>query len=218
MPPSATPPPATRGRRDEAAMSRTSQHVVAVGWILDRAGFGEDVVIAGLLARRGRGHAGDARGRRGAVRGRRGRPGGGLLRGEDRRPGEKRPWIDRKRDHLAALAEAPAEARAVMLADKLHNLISIELDLREGRPVWSQFHAERDQVLWYYREAIRTLRRGRPASRTARRPMQRGPRGRRRSRPLILSMPGLKETGPASPGASFFEFAGLPVDPAWLAG
>ena len=25
------------------------QHVVAIGWILDRAGFGEDVVIAGLL-------------------------------------------------------------------------------------------------------------------------------------------------------------------------
>ena len=32
-----------------------------------------------------------------------------------------------------------------MLADKLHNLISIEIDLREGRPVWSHFHAERDR-------------------------------------------------------------------------
>ena len=58
--------------------------------------------------------------------------------------------------------EAPAEARAVMLADKLHNLISIEVDLGEGRPVWSQFHADRDQVLWYYREAIRTCRGGDP--------------------------------------------------------
>jgi guanosine-3',5'-bis(diphosphate) 3'-pyrophosphohydrolase len=68
--------------------------------------------------------------------------------------GRRRPWIDRKRDHLAALADAPAEARAVILADKLHNLISIEVDLREGRPVWTEFHAERDQVIWYYHATI----------------------------------------------------------------
>ena len=74
--------------------------------------------------------------------------------------GNKRPWIDRKRDHLAALAAAPTEARAIILADKLHNLISIELDLREDRPVWSQFHAEREQVLWYYRSAIELCGRG----------------------------------------------------------
>ena len=33
----------------------------------------------------------------------------------------------------AALAGAPAEARAVVLADKLHNLLSIACDLRDGR-------------------------------------------------------------------------------------
>jgi len=65
-----------------------------------------------------------------------------------------RPWIDRKRDHIAALAHAPLAARAVVLADKLHNLVCIELDLLEGRPVWSQFHAARDQVLWYYHAMI----------------------------------------------------------------
>ena len=37
-----------------------------------------------------------------------------------------------------------------MLADKLHNLISIEIALQEGRPVWTAFHAERHEVLWYY--------------------------------------------------------------------
>ena len=74
--------------------------------------------------------------------------------------GREAPWIDRKRDHLAALAGAPADARAVVLADKIHNLLSIACDLEDGRPVWSLFHAERDQVLWYYREAIATLAAG----------------------------------------------------------
>jgi hypothetical protein len=64
--------------------------------------------------------------------------------------GRKRPWIDRKRDHLEAVAKAPEDVKAVVLADKLHNLISIQVDLLEGRPVWESFNAGRDQVLWYY--------------------------------------------------------------------
>lgn len=68
--------------------------------------------------------------------------------------GRKRPWPDRKRDHVAAVAAAPDEARAVVLADKLHNLLSIEFDLAEGRDVWSTFHAGRDDVLAYYRAMI----------------------------------------------------------------
>jgi (p)ppGpp synthase/HD superfamily hydrolase len=74
--------------------------------------------------------------------------------------GVERPWDERKRDHLSALALAPAEARAVALADKVHNLTSIVLDIREGRDVWSLFHAERTRVLAYYREAIRVLESG----------------------------------------------------------
>ncbi len=128
--------------------------VVAVAIILDRALFDEDVVIAGLLhdivedtpvtiaevaARFGKrvaeivGHCSEVK---------------------NDFHGVKRPWIDRKRDHIAALAGAPPAARAVVLADKLHNLVSIEVDLLQGRPVWSQFHAERDQVLWYYHAMI----------------------------------------------------------------
>ena len=76
--------------------------------------------------------------------------------------GRKRPWIDRKRDHLMAMAGASSAARAVLLADKLHNLTSIELDLDEGRPVWAAFNAERAQVLWYYRSAIDACASGDP--------------------------------------------------------
>jgi guanosine-3',5'-bis(diphosphate) 3'-pyrophosphohydrolase len=130
------------------------EHVVAVAWILDRAGFNEDVVVAGLLhdlvedtpttlldieTHFGRFVADLV---------------GYCSEQKTDAEGRKRLWIDRKRDHLACMASAPVEARAVILADKLHNLISIEIDLREGWPVWSQFHADRASVLSYYRRAI----------------------------------------------------------------
>ena len=126
------------------------EHVVAVAWILDRAGFDEDVVIAGLL------HdlVEDTSTSLDELRARFGSLVAELVaycsevKNDNR--GRKRPWIDRKRDHLAALANAPVEARAIVLADKLHNLMSIQLDLAEGRPIWTTFHADREQVLWYY--------------------------------------------------------------------
>jgi len=130
------------------------EHVAAVALILDRAGFAEDVVIAGLL------HdvVEDTATSLAEVAARFGETVSDLVRHcsevkTDER-GNKRPWIDRKRDHLAALSNAPVEAKGIILADKLHNLICIELDLRESRPVWSEFHAEKKQVLWYYRAAI----------------------------------------------------------------
>jgi hypothetical protein len=42
----------------------------------------------------------------------------------------------------------------VTLADKLHNLTTIALDLEEGRPVWPLFNAPKDDVLAYYRATI----------------------------------------------------------------
>jgi guanosine-3',5'-bis(diphosphate) 3'-pyrophosphohydrolase len=130
------------------------EHVAAVALILDRAGFAEDVVIAGLL------HdvVEDTATSFADVASRFGEYVRQLVgycsevKFDDH--GNKRPWIDRKRDHLAALADAPVEARGIILADKLHNLVSIEFDAREGKPVWKQFSADRNQVLWYYRTAI----------------------------------------------------------------
>jgi (p)ppGpp synthase/HD superfamily hydrolase len=138
------------------------QHVVAVAWTLDRLGLGEDVVIAGLL------HdvVEDTPATLDDVRARFGPAVAGLVAycSEEKLDarGQKRPWIDRKRDHLATLAAAPVEARAVALADKLHNLLSIAADLRDGRDVWALFHADRDRVLWYYHAAIDAYSAGDP--------------------------------------------------------
>jgi guanosine-3',5'-bis(diphosphate) 3'-pyrophosphohydrolase len=133
------------------------QHAMAVAMILDRLGFPEEVVIAGLL------HdvVEDTEATLDQVRSAFGAEVAEIVRHCSEvkldAQGRKRPWIDRKRDHLDALATAPLSALAVVLADKLHNLRSIQLDLQEGRPVWSQFHADREQVLWYYRSAIEQL-------------------------------------------------------------
>jgi len=125
------------------------EHPLAVAMILDRAGFAEDVVIAGLLhdvvedtevtLDRIRSEFGDRVAETVAACSETKLDGGG----------EKRPWIDRKRDHLAAIADATEAARAVVLVDKYHNLLSIRLDLDEGRSVWDTFHADRDLMLWY---------------------------------------------------------------------
>ena len=130
------------------------EHPVAVAMILDRAGFSEEVVIAGLL------HdlvedtdvtLDDVRSRFGdavaeAV--------AGCTEVKRDASGVKRPWADRKRDHLEALKTASLATKAVTLADKLHNLVSIALDLDEGRPVWSTFNAPRADVLAYYRAVL----------------------------------------------------------------
>lgn len=133
------------------------QHVVAVALVLERLGYPEDVVIAGLL----HDAVEDTETDLDQVRNEFGPLVAALVAHcseikNDAR-GRPRPWIDRKRDHVAALATAPSEAKAVVLADKLHNLISIAADLREGRSVWPLFHADRTQVLWYYRTLIDQL-------------------------------------------------------------
>jgi guanosine-3',5'-bis(diphosphate) 3'-pyrophosphohydrolase len=134
------------------------EHPLGVAMILDRAGFDEEVVIAGLLhdlvedtdvtlvqVREGFGdrvaeivaHCSEEK----------------LDDG-----GRKRPWIDRKRDHLEAVLGAPESVKAVVLADKLHNLLSIQLDLLEGRNVWESFNAGKDRVLWYHGAMLEACR------------------------------------------------------------
>ena len=138
------------------------EHAFAVAWILDRAGFEEDTVVAGLL------HdvVEDTSVTLGEIASRFGPAVAEMVELCSERKtdaqGRKRPWIDRKCDHLAELSSAPVEARAIVLADKLHNLISIEIDVQEGRPVWSEFHAERHQVIWYYQAMLNRCGEGDP--------------------------------------------------------
>ena len=76
--------------------------------------------------------------------------------------GQKRSWQDRKTDHLKHIAAASWEARAITLADKLHNLGTMVFDLETDPDLWSRFNAPPDRLLWYYREMIAAAFQGEP--------------------------------------------------------
>lgn len=69
--------------------------------------------------------------------------------------GEKLPWNVRKREHLTRLQTAPAGAKAIVLADKYHNLTSMLVDLADGSELWSRFNASKDDINWYYNESLK---------------------------------------------------------------
>lgn len=66
--------------------------------------------------------------------------------------GAKRPWEDRKAEHIAKLRHAPVEACAIALADKLHNLETLLLDLEAGVIRFEDFGADPERLLWYHEQ------------------------------------------------------------------
>jgi (p)ppGpp synthase/HD superfamily hydrolase len=68
--------------------------------------------------------------------------------------GVPRSWEDRKGDHLAVMKEAPIQARAIALADKLHNLESMQYDHDQGVELWGRFNATKERILWYHRTMV----------------------------------------------------------------
>ena len=76
--------------------------------------------------------------------------------------GRKRSWQERKTEHLQHIAAEPWEARAIVLADKLHNLGSMVFDLDHGEELWSRFTSSPERTLWYYREMIAVAEQGDP--------------------------------------------------------
>lgn len=67
---------------------------------------------------------------------------------------EKIPWRARKEAHIALLKNASTAGRAIVLADKLHNLGSMVFDLEDGKEIWSHFNAAPDELIWYHRAIV----------------------------------------------------------------
>ncbi|MCP2033444.1 (p)ppGpp synthase/HD superfamily hydrolase [Planomicrobium sp. HSC-17F08] len=73
-------------------------------------------------------------------------------------PDKSRPWEDRKHHTVSKLAARSREELAIIVADKLHNLRSIRLDLEEtGEEVWNRFNRGKEQQEWYYRGIVNAL-------------------------------------------------------------
>lgn len=64
----------------------------------------------------------------------------------------KPPWLERKRAYIAHLADVPADALVVSLADKVHNARTIAEDVeRVCDGYFDVFKGKADGTRWYYR-------------------------------------------------------------------
>ena len=77
--------------------------------------------------------------------------------------GEKREWLDRKQDYVAAVATKSERARFVTTCDKLHNASAILNDHQQGRAidgttVWDRFGGKSpEQIVAYYSAMVAAL-------------------------------------------------------------
>jgi (p)ppGpp synthase/HD superfamily hydrolase len=72
--------------------------------------------------------------------------------------GPKRPWVERKTRHLAALADAGDEALLIVAADHVVNVEAIVGDLQQhGRKVWDRFNAPPESQVWYQQATYELL-------------------------------------------------------------
>jgi (p)ppGpp synthase/HD superfamily hydrolase len=141
---------AHRGQRRKVSGQPFVVHPAGVAAILAGAGFGADIVIAGLLhdtVEDGAATRADLESRFGSavwslV--------AGLTNGDCRGS-----WRERKRRALRRLEGVPPDCLAVKCADALDNLRSIRLDLnRFGDLVWRRLRP-RAQLKWYFESLSR---------------------------------------------------------------
>ena len=83
---------------------------------------------------------------------------------EDKRPelGRGETWELRKREKLVAIDSMPRDAVLIKAADVLHNLLSLEIDLRKSpdrQAVWARFNAPEELQIWYFTSNLEAVRR-----------------------------------------------------------
>lgn len=83
---------------------------------------------------------------------------------EDKRPGRHRgdTWELRKQEQIAEIDSMPRDAVLIKGADALHNLLTLDLDLREASDpalVWGRFNAPKEKQLWYFSSVLDAIRR-----------------------------------------------------------
>ncbi len=139
-------------------------HLLATSALVMEHGGDEDQAIAALLhdaiEDQAHHHAGGLEALRGEIEQRYGRAVLAIVEAcTDADSHPKPPWRRRKEAYIAHLASVPLPVLRVSCADKLHNARCILADYRQvGEVLWERFHADREQVLWYYRTLADTFR------------------------------------------------------------
>ncbi|MEH7443610.1 HD domain-containing protein [Bacillus sp. JJ1122] len=128
-------------------------HPAAVGLILQKAGYKEELVAAGIL----HDTVEDTEITLQDIKREFGNEILEIVAGCSE-PDKSLSWEVRKEHTIEYLKTATEDIRVVACADKLHNVRSIFQDVeRDGEQVWSRFKRGREQQAWYYRNVIESL-------------------------------------------------------------
>jgi (p)ppGpp synthase/HD superfamily hydrolase len=128
-------------------------HPVAVGMILKKAGYREEMVAAGIL----HDTVEDTELTMADIERAFGTEIAAIVAGCSE-PDKTLSWEERKEHTIAFLKTASEEIRVVACADKLHNVRSIVTDAEQnGDNVWTRFRRGKAQQEWYYRNVIESL-------------------------------------------------------------
>jgi (p)ppGpp synthase/HD superfamily hydrolase len=68
--------------------------------------------------------------------------------------GRMRPWRDRKEDYLESLRTGSAKAAAISLADKIHNLWSINQSLDAGEDIFAALSGDAEAQHWFHQAVL----------------------------------------------------------------
>lgn len=68
--------------------------------------------------------------------------------------GRMRPWRVRKEDYIAGLREADVRAVAISLADKIHNLWSINQSAEAGEPIFDLLSGDAAAQYWFHQAVL----------------------------------------------------------------
>jgi (p)ppGpp synthase/HD superfamily hydrolase len=128
-------------------------HPVAVGMMLLKSGYSEEIVAAGIL----HDTVEDTPLTLEEIKRDFGAKIAEIVEGSSE-PDKSLPWKARKEHTIEFLKTASEDIRAVVCADKLHNIRSIIKDYEQvGEEVWSRFNAGKEQQKWYYTNIVDSL-------------------------------------------------------------
>jgi len=128
-------------------------HPVAVGMILQKAGYHDGMIAAGVL----HDTVEDTDLTIADIERDFGKEVAMIVEGCSE-PDKSLSWEERKEHTIEYLRTAPEEIRIVACADKLHNVRSIRQDVEHsGEEVWSRFKRGKEQQEWYYRNVMQSL-------------------------------------------------------------
>ena len=128
-------------------------HPFGVALILLQYGFGEDLIIAGLL----HDTVEDSDMTVGEIERVFGSRVAQIVDGCSE-PNRSDPWMVRKSHAIEFLRSAPLDTKIVACADKLHNARTLDADYEEwGEGVWERFNEGPTNQEWYYRRLVESL-------------------------------------------------------------